>query len=97
MFEDIKKYREKIETFFKPHIWWSFWLAGVLYFSYELLFNGIAFLKYNYALPAQIAVTDAYAGRLFLLAIHIPLTFFASLFTGHVTLALYKINKLKKT
>ena len=95
MSHNLKEYRQKVENILKPKVWWSIWTLGVLYFLYMLIFNVILLLRNNYGLPADIALADMYSGRLIFLAINIPLTSFTCLFTGHLTLALYKTNKLK--
>jgi hypothetical protein len=92
----LNKYREKINRFLEPKIWWSIWLGGMLYFSYYLIYYAILLLRDNYGLPGDIALGDIYTGKLIFFATNTPLTSFTCLFTGHMTLALYKMNKLGK-
>jgi hypothetical protein len=96
MAEFMKKYREKINRVLEPKIWWSLWLGGMLYFSYMLIFYVVLLLKDNYGLPGEIALSDIYTGKLIFFVTNIPLTSFTCLFLGHMTLALYKMNKLGK-
>ena len=92
----ILGYRQKIDGFFRPSVWWSIWVFGALFLLYSIFFHAAPLLKNNYGLPGYIAMQDMSMGRLFFFATNMPLTSFTSLFASHVILALYKVNKVRK-
>ncbi len=96
MADSILGYRQKIDGFFRPSVWWSIWVFGALFLLYSIFFHAILLLKNNYGLPGYIAMQDMNMGRLFFFATNMPLASFTFLFAGHVTLALYKMNKVRK-
>lgn len=96
MVDYIVRYREKIERLSKPSVWWSIWVFGTLYLLYSIFFNAVMLLKNNYGLPGDIAIHDLSTGKIFLFATNMPLVSFTCLFASHMTLALYKMNEIKK-
>ena len=90
------KCRGKIDTFFKPFVWWAIWLFGALYFSYVLIFKVVLLLRENYELISRIFLKDPYLGKLFLFLSYIPLISFTCLLTAHLLLAVNKLTKFKK-
>ena len=93
---NIIRCREKIDRLSKPKTWWSLWTISALYILYMLIFDAAVFFRSNYELPSKIATSDFYSANLFFVASNIPVTLFTCLFAGHITLALYKMDKLKK-
>ena len=92
----ILGYRQTIDRFFRPSVWWSIWVFGALFLLYSIFFHAALLLKNNYGLPGYIAMQDVNMGRLFFFATNMLLASFTSLFVGHVMLALYKVNKVRK-
>jgi len=71
-------------------------LRCLISFVFHFFFHAILLLKNNYGLPGYIAMQDMNMGRLFFFATNMPFASFTSLFAGHVMLALYKMNKVRK-